>query len=302
MLSAYLARIGLTGNKSNFPLNEVPREILIGFAQIMLQPSPLVGVAFLVGAFLNSFMLTLFGLVGCFAGVLMALVCRFPRGERLDGLYGFNGALVGLGLGYFYGTSLPILIPVLLGGMASSMVMYRMLRFSLRPFTFPFVLVTWVIMLFLLATGWASPIAWSEPDLSITGIGPLDSISRGYGQVLFQENVITGFVFIAAILIRDWTQGIYATLGTAIGLAYGYSAGFPVEAVNLGLFGYNGVLCGILFAGRTRKDFISAVTAILLSIAFVRLAHVAGIPALTFPFVLASWLVLWSRRKIWNKH
>lgn len=279
-------------------LIEIPREVLTGIAQIMLQPSPLVGAAFLAGAFLNSPILALFGLVGCFASVLMALAYKFSEEERFNGLYGFNGGLVGLGIGYFYDTSLPILALVLLGGMASSVIMYRMLRFNLRPFTFPFVLVTWIIMLILSVTGWASPTIWSEPDP--TTIGLLEGISRGYGQVLFQEDVITGIIFIAAISIRDWVQGLYATMGTTIGLACGYVTGFPVDAVNLGLFGYNGVLCGILFAGRTSKNFISAVTAILLSIAFVRLAHIGGIPALTFPFVLASWLVLWGRRKIWS--
>ncbi|NQU57514.1 MAG: urea transporter [Rhodospirillales bacterium] len=278
-------------------LIEVTRQVLTGFAQIMLQPSPLVGAAFLAGVFLNSPMLAMFGIVGCLSSALFALACKFPQEECFDGLYGFNGGLVGLGVGYYYDTSLPLLALVMLGGMVSSAVMYSMLRLSLRPFTFPFVLTAWVIMLFLSVTGWASPTAWSESDPSTIDL--LESISRGYGQVLFQENVITGIIFITAITIRDWTQGLYATLATLVGLVCGYVAGFPVDAINLGLFGYNGVLCGILFAGRTGKDFISAITAILLSIAFVRLAHVAAIPALTFPFVLSSWLVLWGRRNIW---
>jgi len=277
-------------------LIEVTRQVLTGFAQIMLQPSPLVGAAFVAGVFLNSPMLAMFGIVGCLSSTLFALACKFPLEDCFDGLYGFNGGLVGLGVGYYYDTSLPLLALVMLGGMVSSAIMYSMMRLNLRPFTFPFVLTAWVIMLFLSVTGWASPTAWSESDPSTIDL--LESISRGYAQVLFQENVITGIIFITAITVRDWIQGLYATLATLVGLACGYAADFPVDAINLGLFGYNGVLCGILFAGRTGKDFISAITAILLSITFVRLAHVAGIPALTFPFVLASWLVLWGRRNI----
>lgn len=276
----------------------LPREVLTGIAQIMLQPSPLVGAAFLAGAFYNSPVLALSGLLGCVAAVLTAQARRFPAEERFDGLYGFNGGLVGLGTGYFYEPSLATIALVALGGIASSLVMHRMLRLGFRPFTFPFVLVTWIILWVLSVTSWASPNIWTQPELST--IGPLESISRGYGQVLFQEEVATGLVFVAAILVRDWVQGLYATLGTAVGLACGYVAGFPVDAVNLGLFGYNGVLCAILFAGRSGGDFISVVMAVLLSIALVRLAHIAGIPALTFPFVLASWLVLWARVKVWN--
>lgn len=280
---------------ANF-LIQLLREVLTGIAQIMLQPSPLVGAAFLVGAFVNSPMLALFGIIGCLAGTLMAWFSKFPEDECFDGLYGFNGGLVGLAIGYYYDTYTPLLILVVLGGIASTLVMYKMLRMGFRPFTFPFVVVTWIIMLVLSMTGWASISGWSVPNPS--SIDMLESLSRGYGQVLFQENILTGLIFICAILIRDWVQGLYASLATAMGFICGYLAGFPIDAVNLGLFGYSGVLCAILFAGRTGKHFINACIAILLSIAIVRLFHVVGIPPFTFPFVLASWLVLWGRSRI----
>ena len=265
----------------------------------MLQPSPFVGAAFLVGAFWNSYMLALFGIVGCLAGTLMALACKYPQKECFDGVYGFNGALVGLGVGYYYSVFPPLLVPVVLGGMVTTLIMHKMMRMGFRPFTFPFVVVTWSIVLILSQTGWAASSAWSTSDPS--AIGVLESLSRGYGQVLFQENVITGLIFISAILIRDWIQGLYATMATALGVVCGYLAELPIDAINLGLFGYSGVLCGILFAGRTGRDFISAVTAILFSIAIVRLAHNIGIPPFTFPFVLASWLVLWGRSNFLSK-
>lgn len=276
-------------------LIEILREVLTGIAQIMLQPSPMVGVAFLAGAFLNSPILAIFALVGCLSSTLTAWALKFPDEERYDGLYGFNGGLVGLGTGYFYDTQAWLLAFVVVGGMITSIIMYRMLRGGIRPFTFPFVVTTWMIMLLLTATGWASPTVWSEPDS--TSFNILDGMARGYGQVLFQEHVLTGLIFVAAIAIRDWVQGLYATLATILGLVCGLVMGFPIDAVNLGLFGYNGVLCAILFAGRSGKDFISAVTAILFSVVIVRLFHIAGFPALTFPFVVSSWFVLWGKSK-----
>lgn len=276
-------------------LAEIPRAMLTGFAQVMLQPSPLVGAAFVAGAFWNSYIIASFGVLGCFAGVLAAIVFGYPKNERHDGLYGFNGALVGLGMSYFYEASPLLGVLVVAGGGASSIVMHRMLRLNMRPFTFPFVAVTWLIMVLLWATGWLGGTASMVPDQS--KIVALDALSRGIGQVLFQENVITGIVFLAAIAMRDWTQGIYVLLATSLGLGFAYVAGFPVDAITLGLFGYNGVLCGILFAGRTLKDLFSAVAAIVLSIMVVRLAHSLDIAALTFPFVLSSWLILWARGK-----
>ena len=280
-------------------LAEVPRAVLAGFAQVMLQPSPLVGAAFVAGAFWNSYIIASFGVLGCFAGVLTAIILGYPKDERHDGLYGFNGALVGLGMGYFYEASPLLAVLVVVGGAASSIVMHWMLCLNLRPLTFPFVVVTWLFMVLSWATGGLGGAIGTAPDQ--LAISMLDALSRGVGQVLFQESVVTGIVLFSAIFLRNWTQGIYALLATALGLGIAYLAGFPVYAINLGLFGYNAVLCGILFAGQTLRDFLSAVAAIGLSVVLVRLAHGLEVAALTFPFVLSSWLVLWVRGKITRK-
>jgi urea transporter len=277
-------------------LSEVPRGLLTGFAQVMLQPSALVGAAFIVGVFWNSYVVAAFGVLGCLSGVLAAIVLDYPEEERHEGLYGFNGALTGLGMSYFYEASLMLAVLVVLGGIASSIVMHRMLRWNMRPFTFPFVFVTWIIMIGLWIAGGLNGTVGTVPDQE--NIVAFEALSRGIGQVLFQEDVITGIIFVAAIALRDWTQGLFVLLATGLGLGCGFVAGFPVDAINLGLFGYSGVLCGIAFAGRRLEDFASAVAAILLSVIIVRTFHLLDMAALTFPFVLASWIVLWITSKV----
>lgn len=274
-------------------LVEALREVPVGFAQVMLQPSRLVGIAFLIGALWNSWILASFGVLGCIAGIATALALDYPAEERRGGLYGFNGALVGLGCSYFYEPSLPLAAFVAVGGAASSIVMHALLLRGLKPLTFPFVVVTWIIFGCVSVSGWASatPVSGSVPQEVI----PVHALSRGVGQVLFQESIITGAIFFVAIILRDRIQGVYVALATIMGLIGGSVLGFPVDAVNLGLFGYNGVLCGILFAGSRFSDMVSAVGAILLSIVIVRLFHVVELPAFTFPFVVSSWLVLWAR-------
>lgn len=272
------------------------REIATGFAQIMLQPSALVGVAFIVGAFYNQWQLAVFGLTGCFAGIVMAMLCRFPADQRVDGLFGFNGGLVGLGLGYILGISWSILLLVIVGGMVSSLVMRWMLRRGFRPLTFPFVITAWCLITLVWLTGWTEPVSVESPGSE--AVEPLTAILRGYGQVLFQESVVTGLIFVAAIAARNWVEGLYATLGTALGLLCALALDLPSDAANLGLFGYNGVLCGILFAGKTARDLLSAIAAIVLSVLVVRGFHLLGAYALTFPFVVSSWIVLWVRGRI----
>ncbi len=274
-------------------LRQVSREFLNGLGQTLLQPSPYVGAAFFAAMLLNSPWLTLFGLVGCSSGVLMAWWRNYPYQERIDGLYGFNGTLAGLAVGYFYGTQPQLLGVVIFGAMATSIIMHLMLRRGWKPFTAPYVVVSWLIVLVLMITNWASPTPWSQS--ATTSLDVVAGLARGIGQPLFQENIFTGLIIVCAIAARDWVQGLYAVAATIIGLAFAYLAGLPIEAINLGLFGYNGVLCAILFAGKSIRDFMCALAAVLLSVVLVRMFHIVDIPPFTFPFVLSAWLVLWLR-------
>lgn len=277
---------------------EILRGIPIGFAQVMLQPSRTVGLAFLAGVFWNSWAIASMGVLGCVAGTVTALLLSYPKDERQIGLYGFNGALVGLACAYFHQPSLLLMVLVIAGGMVSSVIMNRMLLMDLKPFTFPFVVVAWMIFGLLSTTGWsAATSGYAPPQQEIVAV---DALLRGVGQVLFQESIITGLVFLLAIAARSRVQGIYAVLAVTMGLISAYAAGLPVDAANLGLFGYNGVLCAILFAGCRARDFASAVAAIALSIAVVRVFHVVELPAFTFPFVLSSWIVLAIRGYVWS--
>lgn len=287
--------------RNRFPrsLLKVCRDIPIGFAQVMLQPSHLVGLAFMAGLVWNSWNIALAGVVGCATGTLTALALDFPEDERRSGLYGFNGALVGLACAYFYELSLPLLAVVAVGGGASSVVMNRMLRAGFVPLTFPFVAVAWLIFALLSAAEWSTRA--SETALLEQEIAVAEGLLRGAGQVFFQESLLSGLIFLVAILARDWLQGIYAMLAVALGIIGASVLGFPVDNINLGLFGYNGVLCALLFAGRRAVDLTSAVAAIALSILVVRMFHLAEIPAFTFPFVLSSWIVLWIRGRKWGR-
>lgn len=259
----------------------------------MLQQSVAVGMVFAAGALLNSPALAAFGLLGSAIGALTAALAGFDQHDNRNGLFGFNGALVGFGLGYFYGPQWLLLIFVILGAVSSALLMQWMLKKGLRPFTFPFVVTNWSIMALFSATGWF--------EIGLLPTTPADelqlahSISRGFGQVLFQENLIAGFLLIAAVLFKSWMEGIFAIIASIMGVSIALLMGFPVDAINLGLFGYNGVLCAIALAGKTRPDILNALTAITLSIFFVWSAMLIGIPALTAPFVFSTWVVLWAR-------
>lgn len=263
-----------------------------GVAQIMLQQSFVVGLVFVVGAIINSPTLAAYGLFGSAIGVLTAALSGFDHQDNRNGLFGFNGALVGFGLGYYYGSHWLLVIFVLLGAASSTLIMGWMLRKGLRPYTFPFVITIWSIMSLFALTGWFEITPWASPPAD--GLQVIHSVSRGFGQVIFQENLGTGFLLIAAVFFKSKIEGIYAITASVMGVIIALLLGFPIDAINLGLFGYNGVLCAIALSGKTRVEFYNVLGAIVLSVLFVRCAIVVGIPPLTAPFVFATWLVLWA--------
>lgn len=269
------------------------KNTLIGLAQIMLQPSVGVGMVFLVGSAINSVPLAILGLIGSAAGTLTAVIFGFSPKDIRNGLFGFNGALVGFGLGYFYSPILSLVIFVLLGASASTIIMQYMRLKGWQPFTFPFVITTWLIMLLFTATGSFEIIPWSLGKGDRLNF--MQAVFRGTGQVFFQEYAVTGLFLVTAITLNNWVAGIFTIGASCIGMLVALSFGLPTDAINLGLFGYNGVLCAIAFAGKSLRDIITALVAILLSFLIYCGVIYIGIPALTFPFVLAAWITFWGR-------
>ncbi len=75
-----------------------------------------------------------------------------------------------------------------------------------------------------------------------------------------------------------------------------------LENVALGLYGYNATLAAVaLFLWR--RSLIYPILGILLSVPLTKLFPVIGLPALTAPFVLATWIVLalgWLEGKLFR--
>ncbi|HWW47496.1 MAG TPA: urea transporter [Xanthobacteraceae bacterium] len=119
---------------------------------------------------------------------------------------------------------------------------------------------------------------------------------RGVGQVMLQDNAITGLVFLIGIFISDWVSGLYAILGTAVATASAWLFGAPSDKVRHGLAGFNGTLTGIGLAFSLEHDALLFVYVIVASV-FVTIVTAAikdifgakGYP-LTGPFVLTTWI------------
>jgi urea transporter len=96
----------------------------------------------------------------------------------------------------------------------------------------------------------------AEPGRAYVAVGPIDWAKlflRGVGQVMFQENALTGFLFLvgiaAAVVEEDPRFAVLMALGGLIGTVLGtvtaWHSGYERDEHRAGIYGFNGTLVGI---------------------------------------------------------
>ena len=121
---------------------------------------------------------------------------------------------------------------------------------------------------------------------------------KGISQVIFIENAISGFIILMAITIASYSLGAITLLSSLVGTLIGKLGGAEEGQINQGLFGYNSVLTGmalfLFLQGGDRWLIALAGSAIaaLLTAAMIHVFRQTGIPILTFPFIVITWILL----------
>src|SRR3989339_2015324 len=264
--------------------------IFRGISQVFLLNNVITGILFLAGAFYNSWLIGMGAVVGVLTGTFTALLFKYKRDDINNGLYGYNGALVGLATVYFFGFNVSAIIALFFGAVLSSIIMHCMIKRKLPPFTAPFIISTWIVMAIILTLHIIPLQSAQLPNASNLEIIP--ALSRGIGQVMFQENIFTGIILFVGILVCSRISSFYALLGTGIGVVVAFMCSFPLSMITAGLFGFNGVLCGIALSGKKWHHVILAIASIVVSVFIMFGMSRLGIITLTSPFVISTWLIL----------
>jgi urea transporter len=263
---------------------------LKGLGQIMLQNNSLTGLFFLAGICCGSLMMGLAALIAVTTGTFTARLLKYNKDEISSGLYGFSAALVGVALICFFQPTIIIWIAVFVGSALATIVQHLFIAKKVPGFTFPFILVTW---LFLAIVHYCPTLIRPQPVATDAYANNyLALFSHGFGQVIFQGNIWAGILFIIGVFINRPTAAIYAIVSIALSSMLAYQLKEPVNDIYLGLLSYNAVLCAITFAGTKTQNFIMGLIAVILSVLIMMQMRYMNLPALTFPFVLATWLVI----------
>lgn len=277
------------------------KTLLLGFSQVFLLQSALSGALILAGLFCNSWQLALLALLGCLVSRAVASLWRDTEQEIADGLYGFNGTLVGIAIGVYWEISWLSILLLVIGAALSTWLARTFRRHAQLPgLTAPFIIAVWALLLVSLLAPQgvglldsAAQLEEGQPLWRRLGVALGDSV----GQVMFQANVLTGLLFFLAIAWESRRKALYALLGALIPMLV---IPFVPEAVwREGLLGYNAVLCAIYWAGTGERRLLYALLSVVLSVLLELLALYAGLIPLTAPFVLSVWGVAQAQR--WGK-
>lgn len=287
--------------------------LLRGVSQIMFQNNPLTGALFLAGIFYNSVTFGLYALLGVSVSTLTAIAMGVQRDLWRAGLFGFNGTLVGIALAFFLEPSGAVAAYVIVGAALSTVIMAALLHLlsgrGVPALTAPFVLATWFLLFasfsfhVLDQTAFIPRGAFPSPVMERAGPSPgmfFDGFFRGFGQVMFQDNVGTGAFFLGGLLVNSPISMSFAAAGSLIGLLVGLGMGSPETALRSGLFGFNPLLTGIALGGfflvltpwSALFAVLGMVVTALLFPTFVNALTPWGMPALTAPFVITTWLFI----------
>lgn len=286
--------------------------ILRGIGQVFLQNNSYAGLLFLIGIFYNSILFGTAVLVGTIISTMTAISFGVSKDQIRAGLFGFNGALVGIALIYFLQPDGLTWAYVIFASACSTVIMAAAIRlldiWKMPTLTSPFVLTTLCFLLACARFGRLHstqilptaglPMVITVVDGVVTFSTVIEGLFKGVAQVFFQENAVTGGLFVLGLFISSRRAGVMALLGSLIGLLVAWGLGASEPAIRSGAFGFNSTLTAIAL-GSTFLAFntasviytmIAAVATVIASAALSATLQPLGMPALTLPFVVTVWL------------
>ena len=292
-----------------------------GVAQVMFQPSTIGGVLMLAGIFWGAIAgghaeVAVGAFVGLIVSTLTGYILALPEEDGAVGLWGFNGVLVGAAMMTFLGST-----PLSWAALVFCSAMTTWVREGLNKigaahkvnsFTFPFVLCTWFFLAASRVLVGLDDVSLSHPMLpaihhfDIAAAPPtsvwegLEWSLKGVGQIMLQDSWVSGLFFLAGLLVSSPWAALWAFIGSSIGTYGALLFGASEVAVSSGLYGFSPALTAIaLGCVFYHPSWRSALWAVLGTIAtlFIQAAvnvflEPLGLPALTAPFCIATWLFL----------
>lgn len=256
------------------------------------------------------------GVVGLVVATLTGYLLRLPHDEGEAGLWGFNGLLAGCAMLTFLGSSPLAWVATVLCASMTTWMRTGLNRVGaihkVNSLTFPFVLSVWLFLAASRVLGGLDEVGLSHPMLpaihhyDIAAAPPASLLEgarwvlRGVGQIMLTDSWVAGFLFIVGLLFSSPWAALWALIGSAVGTFGALLYGGSEVAIQAGLYGYSPALVaialGCTFYRPSWRSALWAMVGVMVTLfaqaAMNLLLEPLGLPALTAPFCLVTWLFL----------
>jgi urea transporter len=299
---------------------------LRGASQVFLQNNPLTGLIILVAVFWGAIaaripQAAVGAVVGLVVGNVTAVLLKVPDEPIREGLFGFNPLLTGLAVPIFLRPNPIMWVYVVIGAAATTVVTLAVSNvlktWEVPPLTFPFVLTTWLLLLGAYQFARIGNGRLGQPALPhgvdpraaqvhVTGAFLTPSMLKDVSEVFLLGNVVTGVLILVALAVNSlWAAG-FAAAGAVVSTVLAVWFGASGSAIAAGLYGFSAVLTAVALGSVFYRPSWPIALYALLGVAFTVVIHAAlstalapvGVPALTAPFVFATWLFLLPKRDL----
>ncbi|TXD49444.1 urea transporter [Polaribacter sp. IC073] len=293
---------------------------LKGIAQIMLQENAITGLLFLLGVLYNSWLMAIGLVIATITGSVSGYLLSKKNHKALNqGLYGFNAALIGIIIVYKYGLSWESVFCIIVASVIATLIMHFAIIKNLQVFTFPFVVMGWVVVSLVNTTNFMplvqhptaeenflqEPTAeMFEDALEQVGIEYDDDridddlifSTHGFGQVMFQGSLIAGLLFLFGVYVNKPIAALYGIFASILAISVSHLLNSPESSIDTGMFSFNAVLCALAFAGTRHRDGFWVVLSTVVTVIIDDYLIKIGVPPYTFPFVATMWILLLTRK------
>ena len=296
---------------------------LRGIGQVMFQDNPLSGLLFFVAIGWGSYaagmpQVAIGGLVAVVAATLTAQWLRVDAAGLGAGLYGYNAYLVGLALGTFLAVSPLWWFYVALGGAVSVVATIGTANvfktWGVAALTAPFVLTAWLLLLatyaFSAIEGSGLPMTAEIAPLDPAAANPLAfgdflvGILKSIAQVFLKADLLSALLLLVGLAVNSIAAAAFAVAGAIVAVLTAHLLGAESDLITGGLMGFSPILTAIALGAVFYKPGVRVALYALIGTVFTVVVQGAmnvvltpfGIPTLTGPFVLASWLFLLPRQ------
>lgn len=302
---------------------------LRGPAQVVFQGNALCGALIIAGLFVGAIAggrieVAWGAMAGLCISTLTGHILALPKGQGEAGLWGFNGTLVGAAAMTYLGSTVLGWIALVLCAAMTTWVRTALDRLcsahKVSSLTAPFVLCTWLLLAasrqFVELDSIALPLsslpssAWGLATHRAIPVNFLELIFRGVSQVFLLDSWLAGGLIVMGLLASNPMAALWAIVGSALGSGVAMLYGAPTHAVASGLYAFSPVLTAIALGSAFYRPtlpsslwaLLGIVATVFVQAAFDTFVAPVGLPTLTAPFCLTTWLFLLPLYRFESSH